>query len=906
MGFNISDLKFLENVQNVNAKGIFTGDTNNINLKAVTSFERLSSVYSGRFFNKEDTGFGYLGKLEIKTPDFVSFMNNIGYKYNPKYLAANLFTFKADVSGNLQKFNIKNMDAFVGSNNFKGNISIENDKAHIINADITGNKFELDRFIPLVDGKTSKNIKKAITSDNLVTFIPKPEWSTSEINYGIYKDIELNGIFNFDHFSIGKTSFDNTSFKVNIKRGVIDFKEISVMYKQIPLKGELAFDTAKDASVKGHFESDEYNIAEFGGKKYEFLSGNASFVFDFESKASSAYDFVNALNGKLNFSIKDALIKGLNLKAIETDVTFRSKSDDLYDMLRKELSEGETEFYGINANLNFNNGEYVLENSDMKTSFAEIVISGKGKLSTWETNSVFTLTFNQFTDQIPPIDIKWSGTLNNPNIVINADKLKNKYDTFWEKAKEEQRAQEQAIQDALNKRMDNTQNKVNDIKEMIEIDIEPKLAKYEPMNSNITTKSRYDSISIQTQDIKNQLLDIIKAKEEPFDDEIITQMDARLEVFIPQIETMIRELDETYIIDLKNMSDLTYQKIKNIYDYSLKKGINYQNTLNAYVNRLIEIKSLVILDNEPKVADDKNRVETNLRTISDIHHKAIENSNLINNSNNIADLEMLYQVALELYEKSKGEMTNLNTEIKNLFEDARQIVAKEEDIALEKLEALKKVQEETILEQEKNKNLLGKDVKSKSKIVIIEAGNDTVKPEPQKMEEESKVEEQSVEETIKEMEDALFKEKVNNLNIDIENIEDIISQNTEIKPENPFAEAASVINEQVVPEQIMEPVIPAGENIIKTPEGAVVNTLSGIMETIDEPEVVEVVTPAEPLLKPTSKAAYRPKTIATGIIKKQSSSKRKNSGTEQSENTSLLRPITSGTVSSAGTITKNK
>ena len=74
LGINTSDIKFLENVQNINANGIFTGDINNINIRAKTSFERLSSMYSGRIFNKEDTGFGYLGKLEFKTPDFVSFI----------------------------------------------------------------------------------------------------------------------------------------------------------------------------------------------------------------------------------------------------------------------------------------------------------------------------------------------------------------------------------------------------------------------------------------------------------------------------------------------------------------------------------------------------------------------------------------------------------------------------------------------------------------------------------------------------------------------------------------------------------------------------------------------------------------------------------------------------------------
>lgn len=894
LGINTSDIKFLENVQNINANGIFTGDINNINIRAKTSFERLSSMYSGRIFNKEDTGFGYLGKLEFKTPDFVSFINNIGYKYNPKYMVANLFTFKADINGNMKKFNIKNMDAFVGTNNFKGNLTIENDTTHKINADITANKFEFDRFIPAIENKIVKNIKKAINTDNIVSFIAKPEWSTNEINYAIYKDIELNGKFKFEHFSIGTTAFDDTNFEANIKQGIIDIKNISVLYQQIPLKGNLTFDITKTPTVKGHIESNEYNIEGFGGKKYEFMAGNTIFNFDFEGKATSEFDFVNSLNGKLVYNIKDALIKGLNLKAIETDVTFRDRSDNLYEMLRKELSEGQTDFYSINAELNIKDGEFELANSYLKSTFAEMTMSGNGNLATWEINNAFSLTFNQFTDQIPPIEIKWNGHLNNPNVVINADQLKNKYDVFWNKIEEEQRAQEKAIRDALDVRMNATQDKITLIKEMIELDVEPKLNKYEPMNSNITTKSRYESMSIQAQDIKNQLYNMEKAKDEYFDDEIINQMDAKLEVFQPQIENIIRELDETYIIDLKNMADLTYQNIKNIYDYSLQKGINYQKTLNAYVNRLIEIKSLVILDNELKIADDKNKVETNLRTIADIHQKAVDNATLINNSDSINDIEMLYQVALELYEKTKTEMESLNTEIKTLFEDAKAVVVKEEELAIEKLEALKEAQKETILEQEKNKNLLDKETKPKSKIIIIEEGQKPVDPLPKQVTEEPEIQEPTVEETIKEMEEALFKPKEEP--VINEEIEEVLPQRPIITPENPFAGAAATINEEVT-----EPVVEsetAPENVVEAPVEVSVE--------IPTPEPEEVATPAEPLLKAVSGATYKPKTIATGVITKPASAKQKEIKLNEPENKPLLKPIISGTVTSGGTITKNK
>lgn len=900
IGIDFNDSKLISSAKNIKAKGIFTGNLKNINIKSVTSLDKLNTSYSGRIYNGEN-GLSFLGKLEFKTPDFVDFINKIGLEYNPQYMSANLFTFKADISSDAKSFNAKNIDSFIGSNNFNGDFSVVKAETPQITANITSNKIELDRFIPVKQQKNKTN-KKIMDTDNVINFIEKPNWSNSLIDYSVFNGYELTGNFATENLNIVTTTISDAKANINIKQGNISVSEFTGSYNNILFTSNFDINTTKTPTIKAKVTVPEFGLNKLGGKKYEFTGGVTTIDTEFSANASSELEFIKTLTGKFSFSINDTIFNGWDISTIESDLTYRSDSEGLFEMLNKNLTNGQTNFYSVKTEFDIKNGIAEFVNSEMLTNGAKISISGSADLQNWETNSSFILTLEQLTDKIPPIEYGWNGRINNPNLTISSYALKEKYDSYWAKIHQEQEQAEQSRIDALNQRMSETQENVQNIMDTLNEDIFPRLEKYPPMSSNITTKTKYDSSKTIADDIQNQLVEMQNRVNEEFTDEDITQMNVNLEVFEPQLADMLRELDETYIIDLKNLSNNVYETTKNVYDYSLKKGINYENTLNAYANRLIEIKSLVILDNEPNIADLKNNVETSLRAIGDFHNKALEINNLIEGLNDINDLESQYQIIQEVSNKSQNEMEQLNTHIKDLFTATKNLVAQEDELAIRRMEAIKAAQERIYQEQQK----IEEENKPKSKIIIIEEGqtpDDVALIKPMKIQEPEIIEEQK---PVKE-------------NINENNSQPVIPT---IKVENPFANAepqpiveeTPMLEPVTLPEAITvkAPVIKEEPVIQKTPFIAAepkIEEEKVIEKPVTEKKVIVKEEPVkqEPILKPVATSAYRSKITPSGIIVKPAKSKKsQNSTAVNTENEPLLKPLRKSNISSSGTIIKRK
>lgn len=898
-------LQFIRETDNLNAKGIVTGDINGINIKAVTTSDKLSSVYSGRLYN-ENNQLNYKGSLEFRSADFVDFINRIGFNYRPQYITANIFTFKGNIEGNSQKWSAKDIDAFVGSNNFKGDISVINDGYPQINATMHANKFEFDRFIYNPENSAVKSVKKTKTVDNSLNFLEQPVFDTIPINYDIYKKFDLAGKFSADIFSIKNKDFENVSAGIEIKKGLITIDNITAQIKDAPIKANVSLDVNSAAKIKGNFEIQDYDVSKIGGKRYEFLSGKVNSNIKFEAPVSSAMNFIKGLNASVSMDFTDTKFKGWNLLAIEEDVRHRTHSDNLYDMLRTNLQNGESLFYRIVTDFDIKDGNISIVNSLLETEQAKIIASGMVNLSDWTINSDFTLTFNQLKDKIVPIEYQWTGSLNNPNVVINSLALKNKYDSYWEKVRIEKEIAEKNRQKDLQKRMSVAQEKVSELLELIDTEIFPRFKKYSQTSSNAISRANYKSINIVAQDMKFQLEELQQRAKQDFDEEDIDVTNTNTEIFDTQLADLDRELDENYIADLKNISNGMYDNINNIYVNSLKKGISYQDTLDVYVKRLIEIKSLIILDNEPQATDYKNKIETSLRSIANLHNKALGLINEINNSNKIKEIELDYQMIKEILEKTNSEIINLNSSVENLFEYAKNIVRLEEDEALKKQLALKAVQEGEPLADDKSvlpdkSALIEESSKIKSKIMIVEEG--------QKTDNELKVKEDvnvSEKNTTSLLSEPPLLIKVNDVQTDMSKQPEKTVKQSVRKPfitedaaqqNNEDIKNTTYKKEHLSSETEKTGVLRVSEDS-KKESVLLQNKESKIEEQIEQKPIIKAID---------NTVAYKSKMATSGIITKPLSPQNKNKTVENTEKTeSFLKISTGAEIVSKGTITKRK
>lgn len=666
----------IKQTKKLKAKGIFTGNLNDINIKAVTNSDRFNSIYSGKIYNYQNKP-NFKGSLKFRTADFTRFVQLLGFDYSPQNLPANIFTFQGNVQGHADNWKATDMEAFVGTNNFKGNFTVNSAaERSMITADITANKFELDRFIYNPSATVVHTPSAENSTDN--AFLPKPDLETVSINYDWLKSFDMDAKFNIGTLSYNTQAVKNFEAVTTLKDGNIKADRYSFNKDEGSVSGAFEIDTSKTPTIKGSADFKNFELSDFGGSKYAFINGDARAKCEFEAPVTSITDAFNQLNAKISVDIDNAVFKGWDMEFIEDDLSTRTRSDKLFDMLFANLQKGETRFEVVGAEINIVNGNYSFKDALMASGLVTLDIQGQGNLKNWNTNTSFKVTFERLRDKIVPIEFKWSGPLNNPRLVVDATSLINKYNSYWDTIAKQKRKAEEARVKALNTKMAKTQKRVSEIKNLIDNEIMPRIEKYKPLSSNSDIKNQYNSNHMLVIDINNQLEMMREKQQKTFTDNDIMEMDAKLESFMPQLEKMPQELDDTFAYDLKIHSGDAYNNIIDIYDNAQTKAVNYQQVLNAYVMRLLQLNSLIVLDHDPRATDYKAHIEKSLQKLEDLHNKANQVRDIIEKSDDINELDQQYKIMKDLSDSSNKELEILNSNMEDLFAYARKLVRAEE------------------------------------------------------------------------------------------------------------------------------------------------------------------------------------------------------------------------------------
>lgn len=119
-------------------------------MKTVSRLENIDFIYGGQA-GKQNGQWVFAGEVDLKAPDFVQLVNDFNFNYKPKAFSLGIFTLASKVSGTADKFRLTGLNAFVGSNNFKGELAVDRSLGRPnITARMDVNKFELERFFTMM------------------------------------------------------------------------------------------------------------------------------------------------------------------------------------------------------------------------------------------------------------------------------------------------------------------------------------------------------------------------------------------------------------------------------------------------------------------------------------------------------------------------------------------------------------------------------------------------------------------------------------------------------------------------------------------------------------------------------------------------------------------------------------
>lgn len=860
--------------RNFEAEGSASGTFNNTNITSSVKFDRVAGKYSGRLLTQDDKLL-FRGKAEIKAPDFVDFMNQINVEYNPANLGTAVFTFQGDVEGKYGYWRTLNMDAFIGLNNFTGALSYQKPgQTPKIKADITANLFELDRFLLAPRKRGTSRISKQQNA-----FLDKPTIDNTVIDYAIFKNFDLMGKFSIKNLSYINNDIEDVNFLLDIQDNILNIRNFTATKNSCPIKADFTINLLKEKPViKGSFELSNYPVENFGGTMYRIDNGILNLTCQLDGTATSELDFLKSGKADISFDISHPVFQGFDINAIDSDLKERSRSDDLDAFLTANLTGGQTSFNLIGGDLHLENMKYTLNNAVMASDNATIDISSEGSVESWNTETIFKLTLENLKEKIVPITYKWQGNLSSPSLIVQADELKNHYDSYWAKIEEEKKQAEEARLLALKNAMNQAQEKVASEIQIIETEILPRINNYRPKSFDSRTDSVYASILAETEDIRQKLKDMAAIAQTEYTQQQTDEINLQTDVYQPVLSELISRADSNYLFDMKLHIDATFTQINGIHINAVEKSYNYQNTLNSYTMRLMQLGSLVILSNLDEVRKQKNIIESSILNIEDMYNTALKIHTYAETEETIAMMSKYKNEIMELLENSKTKLNEANEALEELFDYVQDIL----------------YFEQTGKHREKPKK----------------------KETPKITEDEQKAEEKSAEEQSKETSQDVV--ETNNTPASSQNAQEapasVAPETNEILPTK-FTElsdettpVSSTPQTPIVAEQPQTPIVteqpqnqtlkPESESLSE-PENEPEYQAEEQTVLPAEPEIMQ--TPAQPLLIPVEDD-YSSKPAVSGSVQRKSQSAQKQTQPHNVSGT-LLKPA-SGNIAMEGTVTR--
>lgn len=682
------------------AKGTVSGSMTQADLNASVKAENLSVVYDGSVDGRNSRP-AFNGTVEIKHPDFVKLVNNMGYAYKPKAFSLGLLQLKGKFAGDKDHFSVREADLNIGSNLFQGSFDYDQASGRKqVKTDVKVNRFEVERFMPEDNSSANNRSLFMDAKGDGAEFWRRPELSKVKIDYAPLNEFDLNGNFVFDALSYRDEKLSNVRFSVKMLAGVMTVDNFNADYNGGTVNGKIELAAGAEPNVRGSLKFSGQNLAggKLAGSIYGLSSGELSGSADFNTSAVSFVDMIENLNGTLRFSVERPVVKGWNLSAVAEDLKERSRSEELAVFVQENLRKGETSFDTLNGSAVFAKGSYKAEDTVFAAPNVIVAMSGGGNVGSWSMDMNFDAEWGKLPG-VPHLKFGMAGSMDAPRMTVDAGEIIGMLDAKEAQAIADQKAKEQARKDALQAAMDEQQERAKLIKQKINDVVLVRAAELEAKSASEKAKAGVTEIRVETDEDIQQIEKIFTLALTPeYDEELVNtarEMNDNLE---KRVGAYDERMDSIYFDDVAGRVENDYAKLQQIHKNAEAMKAETGEKYKAYPQRLANIGSRRVLDNESIVVQFRSNIDDNLKKIKDIGGGVLGSYEAARNETDIAELEAYSAAIKNEAEKAQKELDAMSENVEKLYAFCEEIVSAEEEadrIVKEKEALQKKLEENT-------------------------------------------------------------------------------------------------------------------------------------------------------------------------------------------------------------------
>ncbi|KXU36443.1 cell envelope biogenesis protein AsmA [Ventosimonas gracilis] len=349
------------------------------NLKLSLNQLRASGELSVGHLDKAPTIGGQLALAEF---DLGQFAAGLGTQLPPMADASALkkFSLSGQIKGTKSSLALENLKIQLDDSQFSGQLSLADFSKQALRVQLAGDKLNLDRYLPPPEKTAAQTSKPDQGSGDTLPKSPtEASWSDEPVlPLKTLRSLDLALELTLEQLTYQQMPLNKVQLKANAADGLLGLQSLkAALYDgsltanaQLDVRGVQPLLAASTKVVNVPIE----RLLEKPGQKSP-ISGALELNADVQSRGNSQLAWVQGLNGKANFVVKNGVLPDANLEQqLCTGIALLNRKT-----LSSEQRSQDTPFEQLSGSLNLVNG--VATNPDLAIRIPGLSLKGNGQVN---------------------------------------------------------------------------------------------------------------------------------------------------------------------------------------------------------------------------------------------------------------------------------------------------------------------------------------------------------------------------------------------------------------------------------------------------------------------------------------------------------------------------------------------
>jgi len=687
------DLRYFQPFE---SSGVVSLNANRIWLKTDTKAGSSEFSYNGRITEAQDK---YLlnGSLNLKTNDASEFIKSLRTGYVPANNNLGRLGLKTKIIGGTDKFKMSDMMLSIGANTFQGTIGADFSQGipyWVANMKI--NRFETNRFIPKDD-----DAFRVFSDGNLnrnVDLWKKPALNSTPFNYEALRKVNWVSKLSIGEMLIDNELLKNVSTQFENRNNVMSLDEFHADYNEGSISANLKYTYDQSPIISGDINITNQNLHDWNwsGDTYGINSGTAEIIINTNSSAMSPKDIFDNFNGEAFLNINKAIVKGIDLYSIVTDLNDRKESTGLQSSVFSNLQKGETEFITIDGKIVFNKGEWTVNDMSMSADTGKINVTGKGRLAAWNMEATFDTQLTE-PKNVKPFSFMLKGDLAKPELSVDVSAIAKVFDDYQAKIAADKEAAKKEYENNLLTKMDVQRAVLQEVRDDMELFVKDV---YEDILSKILNEQNKKDLETLQNEIAQQNDNFNRVDEMLLNKEINEEHPQKIAIITEEAKDVLKKIktkvNEIYIKDMQELIANNVIEVQKETDNRDKIMQDCLDTKNSQMQRLNKIDTEFRFNKDNYYHQLAKNIDDKMNEFNKLVQAGDRYKNISLADNNIIELEKSAKESSELLAKLKIVGRDIAEEIDRYLKYIDEKIVVEENIVAERLateEKARKIQE---------------------------------------------------------------------------------------------------------------------------------------------------------------------------------------------------------------------